>query len=99
MKAIGLKEGWRWFDPNGTGDVDAQALYCIAQEFGIDCTLDECIMLRSRLDVDGFKPPHFSFENKESADLKMDNSGNKKHVVSMRLTPNTCCLPFTRVET
>jgi hypothetical protein len=27
--------------------------------------------------------------------LKMDNSGNKKHVVSMRLTPNTCCLPFT----
>jgi hypothetical protein len=31
--------------------------------------------------------------------LKMDNSGNKKHVVSMRLTPNTCCLPFTRVET
>jgi len=53
MKAKDLKAAWRWFDPDALGYVDAQGLYCIAQEFMIDCTMEEMTALHRMLDVDG----------------------------------------------
>jgi hypothetical protein len=57
MKVKDKKEGWRWFDPDGLGYIDVQGLFCVAQEFMIDCTVEECKELHKMLDVDGLLPP------------------------------------------
>jgi len=60
MKTKTNREGWRWFDPDALGYIDVQSLYCVTQEFMIDCTMDECIALHKILDLDGPLPelPH-----------------------------------------
>jgi hypothetical protein len=53
MKTKDLKAAWRWFDPDALGYVDVQGLYCIAQEFMIECTMEEMAALHRVLDLDG----------------------------------------------
>ena len=53
IKAPNKLAAWRWFDPNAMGYFDHHTLWYIAQEFMIDCTLEECAALHRLLDIDG----------------------------------------------
>jgi len=56
LKVKNKREAWRWFDPDALGYIDVHGLYCIAQEFMIECTVDECTSLHRLLDIDGANP-------------------------------------------
>jgi hypothetical protein len=53
VKAKEKRDAWRWFNPDALGYIDVQGLFCIAQEFMIDCTEEECAALHRSLDLDG----------------------------------------------